>query len=189
MREAVAAGISDSARDFLEKVWPVVRPWFQGGELIPVEAVSPGRFASELDVLAGIDAWHVDSARGVRGIASRVQWGDKIWDSFTIRRALPSGRPTEFEKRLDALDNPDAGWLFPHVTVQAYVSERGPAGRLVSAGAVKTRDLFEHVVRNGPSVSRKNNSDGVEFMAVYWNDLINCGVKSVRTYRCPSAAA
>ena len=70
-------GLSNSASDFVNIVWPSISSaeGIGGGQIIPVEAVSSNEFASELDVLAGVDAWQiVENNKGVRGIASRVQW-------------------------------------------------------------------------------------------------------------------
>jgi hypothetical protein len=53
--------LSQSASDFVNIVWPVVKelPLIGGGQLQPVEASSDAEFAKTLDMLAGIDAWQV----------------------------------------------------------------------------------------------------------------------------------
>lgn len=78
--------LSDSAADFKNIVWPSIctSPLIGGGEIIPVELNTSSSFAIELDLLAGIDAWHVlENKRGMRSVASRVQWGID-YQSFTI---------------------------------------------------------------------------------------------------------
>lgn len=119
-------------------VWPTIKGWCRGGELVPVESVTSNDFASQLDMLSGIDAWQVaEGLAGMRGIASRVQYGTS-YDSFTVRTTLPSGADTELQKRQAALADPDAGWLYPALTVQAYVKD----GTLLTAAMVRTKDLI-----------------------------------------------
>jgi hypothetical protein len=133
-----------------------------GGEYVPVESVE-GR---DLDALAGIDGWQVRRDLGrMRGLACRVQWTERPFDTFTIRLARSSGAETEYAKRLDAIQSPD-GWLYPALTVQAYVS---PSQRmLLSAAAVPTRDLYEV---SGPRLIRRNGTDGNAFVVVPWTEL------------------
>lgn len=135
------ADVSDTAFDFQRVVWPaIIRP-IGGGELIHIESETAKGLTQKLDIHAGIDAWQIikdDSI--VRGVASRIQWGDKDWSSFTIRKSRDSGAKTEFRKRLEAIRG-DRGAVYPHLTVQAYVSKRR-TGDLVSVAIVKTEDLF-----------------------------------------------
>lgn len=133
--------MSDSAFDFKRVVWPAISGWLGGGELIPVESVTDSKFASLLDQRSGIDAWHLSNEHGIRGIASRVQWTTRPFDTFTIRVRVRSGAPTELHKRAAAISS-NGGWLYPHLTVQAYVSERR-TGRLVSVSAIPTSQLIE----------------------------------------------
>lgn len=118
MRADVAAALSKSAEAFHDTVWPVIADGLGGGELVPVESVTSTAFAQDLDVLAGVDAWQVRRPDGMRPIASRVQAGWGKWETFTIRWSLLSGGRTEIDKRLDAIR---LGFLFPSLTVQAYL--------------------------------------------------------------------
>lgn len=139
MRGEVARDLSKSAKAFKEIVWPEIAHWCRGGELIPVEGVTDSRMASLLDQLAGIDAWQVVDGEGVRGIASRVQFGAS-YRSFTIRRnRVHSTRETEWQKRRRSHKNQDAGWLYPTLTVQAYISRDG---KLLYACMARTSELF-----------------------------------------------
>jgi len=137
MRGDVSRDLSASAYDFLRVVWPKVEPMLAGGRLEPVESTtSRRRIDRDIDILAGIDAWHMLDSQGVmRGIASRVQWGPKNWRTFTIRKSRPTGATTELAKRLYALDHLDQGWLFPSLTIQAYVTEKRE-GRLLGAAII-----------------------------------------------------
>lgn len=154
MRGDVAKDLNWSSKAFRDVVWPhIERPWFGGGELVPAEAVMQAEFAKHLDVLAGIDAWIIRrNAHGMTGIASRVQRirpGCKPYNTFTIRawrkgaNGQDSPNETELQKRLHALRHVERGYLYPHVTVQAYVDD--DATELLSVAAVLTSDLFAYV--------------------------------------------
>lgn len=183
--------LSQSAKDFVNIVWPAVKelPLIGGGQLQPVEASSDAEFAKTLDMLAGIDAWQVlTSPMAMRGLASRVQWGP-AYNSFTVRIALPSGAETEYHKRIRALDQTEQGFLYPHLTVQAYLDQQG--GTLLSAAVVRTADLFEKarlLVENRPKLRLeergklfgfRQNPDGTEFLYMSWSYLRYEGVLSV----------
>ena len=138
--DEIKEAIKDSSHDFVNIVWPIVKDRFGGGTIIPVEITTKYEFAKELDMLAGIDAWHIlENRMGLRGIASRVQWG-RPYNTFTIRIALASGHDTEYQKRLYALNNPDLNLIYPHITCQAYLDKKG--GNLLSAAIIKTKDLM-----------------------------------------------
>jgi len=133
--------LSDSAFDFKRVVWPTLQKALGGGSYIPVEEETAKGLTQCLDIYAGIDAWHVDEENKImRGLASRIQWCSKGWDTFTIRYKRNSGACTEYEKRIDAI-NGDRGALYPHLTIQAYVTER-KTGELINVGVVNTKDLF-----------------------------------------------
>jgi hypothetical protein len=185
MRRDVAADLSDSAADFCRVVWPTIAPWCGGGELVPVESVSATEFAKTLDILSGIDAWHVRGDGGVRGIASRVQYGAP-WASFTVRFARRSGAMTEFAKRMRAIEYPVEGWLYPALTVQAYVSARS-SGNLLYCCMVRTADLFRYLADHQDD-ARTNRQDGNTFLVAWCSDLIAAGIR-VKQYEAPGSAA
>jgi hypothetical protein len=178
MDSVIASQLSDSAYDFVHTVWPQLKatPLIKGGEIRPVEAVAAKAFKDELDLLAGIDAWHVHHApTAVRGIASRVQWGS-CHDSFTVRTRVPSGSETEFQKRLRAIQSRDEGHLYPHLTIQAYLQQR--RGALLAAAVIRTQDLIgtaalliENRERLRPMPELYGfvaNADGTEFLYMKW---------------------
>jgi len=162
--------LRDSTRDFIEKVWPVIKDWCGGGELIPVEEVVASPFASKLDRYSGIDHWQIRSDLGqIRGIASRIQWGHD-WRTFTIRYFIPGGWPTEFQKRMAALDHPHEGWLFPGLTCQAYLDQRG--GSLLSVAVIPTHQLYAWIKKHSPGLRCKPSPTGERFLVVNWSDLV-----------------
>jgi hypothetical protein len=163
-----------SARDFLETVWPRIASWCGGGELKVVEDVTAAEMARMLDVQAGIDAWQVSDGAGVRGIASRVQYGT-AYDSFTIRLSRPSGAETEWHKRIRALEHRDEGWICPFFTCQAYLD--APGGDLLSVGLVRTEDLFAQAWIDRHDTSRVKTSPTSErFLYLDWSYLQKQGV-------------
>ena len=178
MSNFISQQISDSARDFYNIVWPNISQiaFVGGGQLRLVEAVADKDFKDELDLLAGIDAWQVQYApSAIRGIASRVQWGEAR-RTFTIRTRSVGGGETEFEKRIRAIENVDNGHLFPHLTIQAYLDNKG--GNFICAAAIRTIDLMScaaflktHMKYNSKLYGYQQNQDGSEFMYIAWDYL------------------
>ncbi len=176
--------LKDSARDFANIVWPAICnfPLVGGGQLVPVEAQTGSELAQALDVLAGIDAWQIHDGRGMRGLASRVQWG-KAHNSFTVRVRSCTGVQTEYHKRLLAMENPQEGYLWPHLTVQAYLDQ--PGGTLLSVAVIRTDKLFAKaklLVDNRERLRLeerrdlfgfKSNNDGTEFLYMKWLYLLH----------------
>src|SRR5947207_2449652 len=110
MRDNRMHDLSDSAFDMQRLVWPAIAPWCGGGEFYPVESKADVSLAQDLDILAGIDGFQKIQQKCVmRGIASRIQWADKAWDTFTIRKSRSSGADTELKKRLYALAHRNDG--------------------------------------------------------------------------------
>lgn len=183
MNEAVKRDLGDSAFDFVRAVWPVIGGWCGGGEIVPTEASDDPSMTELFDRHAGIDAWQVVGSRSaMRGIASRVQYAPHTYASFTIRASRSTGAETELEKRLAAMQDRTAGWLFPSITAQAYLSERR-TGVVLGAAVVYTAELYRFILdgREGVEYERRTTaSDGNEFVAVYWSDLRDAGLK-IRT--------
>lgn len=166
--------LSDSARGFIDHVWPVIGPWLGGGDLLPVEKAGSSDL---LDLYAGIDAWHIENNdRRMRGIASRVQRAPHLYASFTIRSRRTSGAETELAKRVHALHNPEQGWLLPAITAQAYIDHQG----MVGVGVAYTRDLYLLIDQGQAGRDyevRRNGADGNEFYAVWWETLRERGIR------------
>lgn len=173
--------IERSASALRDVVWPAVKEHLGGGDLIPVETVRQSDFARVLDTLGGIDAWQ-QTPKWIRGVASRVQFGDRDWATHTVRCRIGSGGETELHKRLRHSRNP--GVVGPHLTMQAYVDDRTPPGVLLSVGVVRTRDLIDVVMdhrvgewqwpgweRGRPVYTRSNGEDRNLFVAVEWSVL------------------
>lgn len=151
MRDAVSANLSKTAIDMPRLVWPAIRDWLGGGDYFPVESVAGASLTKDLDMLAGIDGFQKRPEKGVmRGIASRIQWGnqrwgDKDWHTFSLRKSRSSQSTTEIPKRLWQLQHRHEGYLYPHITSQAYVNEKRTA--LISVAVAYTHELIPWAVK------------------------------------------
>jgi hypothetical protein len=173
--------ISDNARVFRDVVWPRVCDILGGGELIPVEGEATSKMCTLLDVFAGIDYWRIESDIAVQGIGSRISSVSpegRLYNTFTLRYSLPSGRPTEFQKRVKALA--DDQFVVAKWTIHAYVLR----DELVSVGIIDTRDLVrvaqvqELLLRESPDVpdcfisEGRNGADDSTFLVLPWEHLL-----------------
>ena len=163
-----------SARAFGGLVWPAIREHCGGGELVAIETADGYRPLAfeKLDTLAGIDYIQVEPDGVLTGIAARVQPVDGApWDTFTIREFRDSGRTTELEKRMAAYNRLHHEPMFPHWTVQAYVTA-GPTPQLLSAGVILTKQLFGHIGRTREGEGwRRRRTQNAGFLYVDWGAL------------------
>ena len=176
--------LKDSASDFLRVVWPIVQRMVGGGKIIPIESVTDDAMTKMLDAYSGIDAWHLSNDRQVRGVASRVQWVTD-WNTFTVRYSRDSGTKTEYEKRKADIDS-NAGWLYPHLTVQAFISgNKGSGGDLMSVAVMETKTLInicENVIKQS-MLGNNNVNHGIrrtgnaKFIYVNWDWIKSSGNK------------
>lgn len=159
--------LNDSAVDF-HRIWPYISIPLGGGVLRTIENNVEDDFQTELDRFAGIDAIQTLPNRQLRTLATRVQWTHKSWDTFTVRRSRKTGSATEFVKRVEAMRE---GYLYPMMTIQAYLATKG--GAILSVAACYTADLFDFIQEYEPFV--KTVSDGNTFYVVDWKDLKTAG--------------
>jgi hypothetical protein len=139
LNDKIIKDLSESAKDFLEIVYPKIKNQLGNGKLVPVQAVTADTMATLLDQYACIDAWYIEDDKGIRGIASRVQY-DADYRTFTVRKSRVSGARTEFDKLTFAIKKE---WLYPFWFCQAYIA-RNPK-RLLSVAVCKTKDLVEYI--------------------------------------------
>lgn len=163
--------MSDSAYDFDRVVWPAIVEALGGGRCVSVESESMrgNPLAQALDGLASIDAWHIqEREHQMRGLASRIQWGDKSWDSFTVRYERTSGAIAEYEKIAHLLDV-YGFYLYPSLWIHAYLSKPRREGRLLAVGICFTRNLWEFIA-GGFAYTRTHPGDGNTFWVVPWDE-------------------
>lgn len=165
--------IEKSSSVFKNIVWPAISklPIIGGGEIQSVEDNTAKGERELIDLYSGIDAWHIDGNK-MRGVASRVGFSGNF-KTFTIGF-------DEFKKRIKAIEQSDQeGWLFPHLTVQAYVDKDG----LLSAAVIRTKKLIGIAKIIFEKVNKENfeeneyfgilqNNSGKKFIYIRWNYLI-----------------
>lgn len=132
-----------------------------------VEGVTKDEMAKTLDMLAGIDVWHIDNRFGVRGVASRIQYG-KSWETFTMRKSRESGAKTEYEKRKFAMKN---DFLYPVLTFQGYI-DHGDIP--LSFALTKTKDIFWMIENNHFRLQKTGNEQVGQavFFVIPWKEMI-----------------
>jgi hypothetical protein len=166
----VANDMSWSARLFLGQVYPMIRQEIGGGKIIVMEGRPDSELAKILDIGAGIDCWHITNQGGVRGIASRVQKGDKVWGTFTVRKSRSSGAETEYAKRKRAICS-DGGEIYPQLTIQAYAqTETGP---VLAAAVCRTKDLINYIDTKNTTVKQTGNAS---FYVCSWVGMQNASI-------------
>jgi len=170
MQEEVRIDLKDSTKDFLRVVWPTISKNCSEGVITVCEGGARNGL-SILDIHSGIDFLQ-RLPGGLRGIASRIQWVEKCpWNTYTVRSKRPSGNKTELEKRLN-----HSGFLYPHLTVHAYVKKPRGAGELLVAHVCETKKLFSFIESKRNLITTNSNecgvwlqsnpSDDVEFLCV-----------------------
>lgn len=168
MNSAVAKDLKESSKRFVNVVQPKLKDVLKG-EFNIVEGVTIEEMAKILDTLAGIDVWHIDSLRGIRGIASRIQPSNKNWHTFTIRHKRKSGAMTEYQKRKYAIEN---NYLYPYLTLQAYTTKDD---KLIAYAMARTKDIFE-MIDKGHYKTNNTGDDQIgqaSFFIVDWYDMRN----------------
>jgi ribosomal protein L21E len=140
---------------------------YMGGDLVNIET-NDSQLANMFDQYSGIDAFQVVDKQ-LRGVAIRVQWGN-AWNTFTIRYKRASGAKTEYQKRSEAILN-NKGYLYPYLTIQAYLDKRGNTGEILSCCVIKTEDLYKYLFSNMPSLKTRKCPEGNEFLYVDFDEL------------------
>lgn len=160
-----------SWRDNLDKTQPCVPviadKIFKGSQLRTTEK-STDEVLLWFDKYSGVDYIVKKDDNQLIGVASRVQW-NLDYRTFTIRYSLNSGARTEYDKRIEAIDN---DYIYPAITLQSYFKDDITP---ISAATIPTKNLFEFI---------KWNSDkwyfqwayNAKFIVVRWRDLIEHGI-------------
>ena len=160
--------LNRSNRCFCDLVWPVIGNYCGGGIIRPVEILRDNEIAADLDHLCGIDVWQRIDGVGCRGIASRVQFGNRNWRTFTIRQARDSGGKTEYQKRMEAIHS-GGQFLYPYLTVQAYADTTGK--QLLGCAVASTDEIFKAISDNRYTIRRTSNAS---FYVIKYEDVYKC---------------
>ncbi len=179
---------------------PKVKELLQLKRIYTVENYSANETIKQLlDIKTGADyIGETQNGLNTVGIANRIQWahplkGANSWatpkeewwpnqikkflkqkgfKTHTIRLERASGSPTEFEKRLTAIEKE---YDFPVYTIQSYISAR-EEGSLLSIAIAKTRDLILFI-KNGKQkrdfeIGNVEDNGAASFYYVYWERFI-----------------
>lgn len=148
---------------FLKYIKPVLVEKLMADKIEIVEG-DIKELTNDWDVIAGIDYWFINNKKGIRGIASRIQFNcSKSWNTFTIRKSKLSGAKTEYQKRKEAIEN---DWLYPYWVIQGYLDKNGS---LLSFALARTKDVIK-MIDNG-FCETNVNPDGTVFYVVYWENM------------------
>jgi hypothetical protein len=124
-----------------------------------------------LDQKSGIDLIRENNI-GLQGIASRIQF-DKAYNTFTIRKERFTGAKTEYEKRLEQMNN---GYFYPEFTMQLYFNNRIDL-EFLSGGIIRTKNLYQFIENNPDKIFIKKSDNF--FYVVKFKDLIDMGIKII----------
>lgn len=145
------------------------------GDLRDVE-MDNSPIAKMFDAYCGVDSFQIIDNQ-VRGVAIRVQW--KVnYKTFTIRYKRANSTKTEYEKRAEAILG-DRGFIYPYLTIQAYLDKRGDAQSVLSCCIVKTYDLYHYIFKNFPRLKTRKCPEGNEFLFISFSELKKSGIKII----------
>lgn len=145
------------------------------GDLVNIET-NDSQLANLFDQYSGIDAFQIVNKQ-LRGVAIRVQWGHD-WRTFTIRYKRKNGSKTEYQKRSEAIFS-DKGYLYPYLTIQAYLDKRNDPDKILSCAAVKTLALYKYIYVNMPNLKTRQCPEGNDFLHVGFDELSKAGVEMI----------
>ena len=154
---------------FLEHVAPHLLSHLPG--TIHVIEGDPHPICRLLDRSGGIDYLHESPHGLLRGIANRVQRGNRNWATFTVRKERMSGAHTEYEKRTAAIA---VNALSPFFTVHSYFDTQD---QLLGYAIARTEQIFE-AIHQGLFGQRQTGGQQIgqaTFFHVSWRDLLANG--------------
>ena len=157
---------------YREVVLPAVKKLLKSHwQIISVETEKP-EIAKWLDVYGGCDWLLLDKEKSIiYGVASRIQFAEKSFDTFTVRFKRDNNAPTEYEKRKEAIKS--AG-IYPKYTFQAYVSKEM---QVLGMAMMFTSDLLKFIEKKS-SVIKHTGEEQIgqaSFIACKWEDIYKAG--------------
>lgn len=145
---------------FWRSIWPVLEQAMWPGAALASTEMCACPVCKMLDRRAAIDGLILQPSGAVEPFAARIQ-PDDGWRTFTVRRAIPSGGQTEFDK----LNH--WGSLVPTWHIHAYT----PSARGNGAIGVVESAALTHAMLALQIEIKQNRADGTLFSVVPWNRL------------------
>ena len=122
-----------------------------------------------LDMFGGIDFFYFNG-KSLLPFAVRIQqYGNKDFESFTVRNLRESGTKSDYYKFKQAIQN---NALMPTFSIQAYLNEDED---VLAVYMAQTRDLIEFIDKG--YADRKQTYDGTSFWICDVGDLKRIGYK------------
>jgi hypothetical protein len=168
MKENVSIDMQKSSYKFINIVYPRIKHILYDGRLISCENMYSKEFKDEfkthLDIEAGVDYALLINGGGMQFISARVL--KKNIEELTVRYSRPNGVKTEYEKRMDAIQN---NKIFPNLTIQGNVTAEG---EFMFAGIISTYNLYRHLNWNKDKYYPRWNDDGSSsYIRIPFSDL------------------
>jgi hypothetical protein len=158
--EAFFKRMKASAQDFWGGVRPAIESQFKA-TVLPLEQLQETQVVKAFDHV-GIDAFYLDRQGSLKGLASRVNWGRRFEHApaFTLRYGLWNargnnwGRNCEYQRKLEAIDNPKQFIFFPHIHVESFSQKKG-SGLITWSYVARTEDILNYVRTHLPEQNKK----------------------------------
>lgn len=150
---------TQSRRDFNTYGLYALAEYFGTNLIFPTEA-HQNEFETALDRNHGIDAIVIDSDGVIHGVSSRFQHG-KDYSAFSRRLTRSSGRPTEHEKDLLAVQ---AGQVTCDYCLQGFVVHDDD-GTTANIGIAPSSSIRRYIADN-PTAIHTNRADGNKFLSI-----------------------
>lgn len=159
-RDAFLKRMKESAHDFWQGVRPAMENQFKA-TILPLEQLQETKVVKAFDHV-GIDAFYLDRQGNLKGLASRVNYTRFERDpAFTFRYGL--WNPTkkdwdrsnrEYQRKLDAIDNPKQFIFFPAIHVESFSQKKG-SGLITWSYVARTEDIMNYIRTHLPAQDKK----------------------------------
>jgi len=133
---------------FFKYVWPEFEKWYASlydlEEVLQTEVMFDDDLAKRMDLSCGVDLW-LRNKNGIHLVAKRVEYVNKLWESFTVRWKKIKNDVIRDNLELRKMCNAiECGFLMPSLTVQAYL-EKG-SNELLGFAVARTKDIIMRII-------------------------------------------
>ena len=162
--------LKKSSDDFLKYVAPNIINYIGGGEIYKAEEAFSNKTGRVFDTFTGIDYFQ-KIKYGMRGLAVRIQY-DFDYRTFSVRKSRLNGIETEYEKRNWTIQEEKRGFLYPFLTIQAYLKKHATENKKIflSAGVIITKILYNYIEKK-ECTQYSNSYDKTIFITIPWNQI------------------